>query len=1148
MPEYNEVLAAARAAVDAADEARRSAASATDRLTRTTAERDALQRALGPHDRRVIAAERAVAEARSAVEGARARANRAGRIEQTAVRQFGRLADPREQIGRLPDNMPLLLMPMRIETRFVGDELLVRVYPDVWAADAFEPRLSEVEVASGARYWSAVWASGGTRDGRLAAWRGLVRSHGSGRAAWIVRELQPDNAPEAPEKADPADVILVVASDDPLPANDRPAAATYWAAVWRAEGDATGTAAAEHALEADLGQTGAEAVRAQPPGNLAENPPPPHRRSDVGVTVAFLELPSVADVDARRASWTQAPRAHLLPERLVLLGYSGDTQVLEEIGAPVPATLVVGPDPSASPDEQLRIEDGELKVPDDLRWLVDFDEAVAQGMGFRVALTAATRGGFGRLLVVGLRLKADATTNGTDLSTLLTHHLHSRAGFGLVPQGTPTNNTEAMAAGHDRNDDPDRSFIDWFERPDFRVADGDWRAKRDGQWLAELIGIEPEVLLHAPYADATDQREGRAANVALWQATWGYFLETVMAPVLDGETIDATREFFVGYVSGRGAVPALRIGRQPYGVLPTTAFSRLRWEPDIDLTGRTVAPGPAYLARLDALLRVMGGDWNAMAGGVRHVRSEGDAHRTLLDVLGLHAASVEFHQRYAESVEDLFNRLNLDGSGGVFVAALIALGMEQRGMELLARLGYDGADRAPDILRRLFLGRQHELRGPLVDDRPLSETDPVRAYTDDGHNYLTWLRDAASTSLETLRREDGFTDERPPTALLYLLLRHALLLGWWDTSIRLRVDAEVYGEPDVLLARHEAPFVHVAGEPQAMESRWAHLYSTEVRVTDREDQLVADYIPQVLGEHRATRHLAEQIQAIDLLREVPTARLERVLAEHLDCATYRLDAWRLGLVNVRLKQMRYPGVGGEGEEVVRGGVHIGCYGWLEEVRREPRRLTPVTDLDDELAAEFAPPSSAPLMRDSTNGGYVHGPSLNHATTAAVLRAGYLTGATPANPHTMAVNLSSRRVRLALSLLEGVRNGLALGALLGYQFERGLHDRHSLAEVDRFIYPLRKAFPLRADRLSDTATGTEVPIDAIEARNVLDGLELARHTGLPGRQNYPFGLPGLPAAGPAESAAIDAEVDRLRDASDAIADLALAEGVHQAVLG
>src|SRR5436189_977002 len=113
----------------------------------------------------------------------------------------------------------------------------------------------------------------------------------------------------------------------------------------------------------------------------------------------------------------------------------------------------------------------------------------------------------------------------------------------------------------------------------------------------------------------------------------------------------------------------------------------------------------------------------------------------------------------------------------------------------------------------------------------------------------------------------------------------------------------------------------------------------------------------------------------------------------------------------------------------------------------------------------------------------------HAGAASVLRAGYIASAGQSNPDTLAVNLSSDRVRVALTLIEGIRNGQSLGALLGYRFERGLHDDFTFAEVDKFIYPLRKAFPLVADAMASTKTDPNIPIEAIEARNVLDGKKL-----------------------------------------------------------
>ena len=120
---------------------------------------------------------------------ARADHDRLSQLEQGIFNRFGELTDPRKQLTNLDDQYPILLMPLRIETRWRVQErqLWVRVYPDDVAVDSFEPTLSEVEVASGQRFWTMMWAAGGVEDQQRAAWRGLVTSHGVGRAAWIWR-------------------------------------------------------------------------------------------------------------------------------------------------------------------------------------------------------------------------------------------------------------------------------------------------------------------------------------------------------------------------------------------------------------------------------------------------------------------------------------------------------------------------------------------------------------------------------------------------------------------------------------------------------------------------------------------------------------------------------------------------------------------------------------------------------------------------------------------------------------------------------------------------------------------------------------------------------------------------------------------------
>ena len=47
--------------------------------------------------------------------------------------------------------------------------------------------------------------------------------------------------------------------------------------------------------------------------------------------------------------------------------------------------------PTATGADQLTpTADGDLTIPDDLRWIADFDRAVEVGMGLKVPLTAAT--------------------------------------------------------------------------------------------------------------------------------------------------------------------------------------------------------------------------------------------------------------------------------------------------------------------------------------------------------------------------------------------------------------------------------------------------------------------------------------------------------------------------------------------------------------------------------------------------------------------------------------------------------------------------------------------------------------------------------------------------------------------------------------
>ena len=73
-------------------------------------------------------------------------------------------------------------------------------------------------------------------------------------------------------------------------------------------------------------------------------------------------------------------------------------------------------------------------------------------------------------------------------------------------------------------------------------------------------------------------------NTALWEATWGYFLlqmlwvgeKTNESPLTDDD-IAWARSYFIDYVRASGPLPTIRFGKQPYGILPVTSFNA--WQP-----------------------------------------------------------------------------------------------------------------------------------------------------------------------------------------------------------------------------------------------------------------------------------------------------------------------------------------------------------------------------------------------------------------------------------------------------------------------------------------------------------------------------------------------------------------------------------------
>jgi hypothetical protein len=134
-----------------------------ERIKRLELEKQRIARGEGTRSDAFQALAREQDELRQTTLAQRARLEEASTRAQGLIDAFGEFTDPRTNLARLSDSYPILLLPVRIETRFKtlddgGGEprhqLWVRVFPDECSIDTFDDVLSVSEVT---RRGSCCW-------------------------------------------------------------------------------------------------------------------------------------------------------------------------------------------------------------------------------------------------------------------------------------------------------------------------------------------------------------------------------------------------------------------------------------------------------------------------------------------------------------------------------------------------------------------------------------------------------------------------------------------------------------------------------------------------------------------------------------------------------------------------------------------------------------------------------------------------------------------------------------------------------------------------------------------------------------------------------------------------------------------------------
>ncbi|MFD6275782.1 hypothetical protein ACFWFI_09445 [Streptomyces sp. NPDC060209] len=885
------------------------------------------------------------------------------------------------------------------------------------------------------------------------------------------------------------DEIHVDSHETALTAAERTATDAYLKEVAAAGDDQDKRAAAWRQLVASIGPgRAAWTTKARPTEATAPQTP---SSGDGG---AAAPGPPAGEPPLRDSAWTRPARCYVLPDRLVFSGYqvTGDGQIgiaWRQEGEPVPETLDVGLGPSATAPPL---------------WLTDFTEAVKVGMGVRVPLGDLPRH-FALLTVAGVRSAPSQDTAGL-VGTLLEAH-RCTDGLAVLPTGTPTNNTTRTRSAWRTLTPPAPPEQIAGQHAAYR-PDSHQAAARvahalgpgAGSVLAEvtdgLAEDDHDLLLHL-----------HAAVGALTAASTNWRSFDNEGNVTPHPDLLFLVSHFVDHVRGRGPLPTVRVGRQPYGILPTTS---------LDL-------------------------W----------------HGTEVDLRILNHIS-EF-RTYAESNGW---RAPQAGAGGDPDAVI---------NDLLHRL---------PASRRLRYILQTPVPAPPEQVPPDTPTGSIPH-----RSGFAWSLPPGLEEVPPGPPQE-FTVAEETTPELREVLGHAPLRGMWDwwqeTASLLSAQHEL---PPERLERFNAFKGVIDG---ASTGKLGLLYHLAIMVIRLHHQRLQDRLTSGGSVEPAVRLLDDQVTAgtgvtpdsydwiclaFGELAEVEDRiggdlpRVERLLMEVLDTQTYRLDAWMTSAASARLDKLRSnsPSV-----------THLGAYGWVtdvgpreegetgtgegategeapaEEVVAEGAAPAEEVSTEGELPAEGAAPAEGEVPAEETGGvdndsgaagakqtndGYLVAPSMHHATTLAVLRSGWLSHA---DRQAFDVNLASSRVRRALAVVDGIRSGQTLSALLGYSLERGLHD----ARLDALIDVLRSRYPTPG-LVDPNAEGGEEARTAIAARDIVDGQALLDDWLAHGRDLGALEL-GTAAAPLLDQAA--PLVVELEATVDAVGDLLLAESVHHLVAG
>lgn len=769
-------------------------------------------------------------------------------------------------------------------------------------------------------------------------------------------------------------------------------------------------------------------------------------------------------------------------------------------------------------------KDGRLEIFDTASdWISDFEQAVEKGMAFKIKADDGDSSDFKiedsyeKIIVTGYYDDNNPNESVKHLRELIANHLYTE-GLSFLDYGTPTNNLgEAKSAFSIRDEfDPIASF-----EPMIKGSSLVWENNKDlalqsrGVKLAHCLGLPASTFKHLGKAAVQESPFAFLLQKLSWFALGGATLKMLFGDLISNTAHETLWRHYTKYVRAKGPLEAIKIGDQPYGILPVTRVKKVN----------TTEDTTTILEKTYSILQALFEEWkkfgqeegesqkNPLHRIIPNLFNEADTaskqekntwfQQRLVDVLKMEPSSDalyvnikkynavrgKIHQWYGwdislptplstlplAQVYELLSKYNLTDLQSDFSAlTTIKEDLETLLKDFLEKKNFDTT-----VLHAPLLSFQNIKEEPKKQEIPLEDHDiPLFPKDDEIDQLARFIEDWENNSnANELNYYEGSTSLF--TDLIFRGFSNAISL--YERTVQFRPSNED------LIGYRKLQIGKISNKDKASASEvLIEIYQSTDGITFSSENPIkisapfAGTIPKFHVKEgdqvRAGMPLFDiiSIPERNSLKEELFKDLKTILAAYkntspeerkqalndiLDLNSYRLDAWITSFATARLDALR---------TVQPQGIYLGAYGWVEGLKKDEKQKVE---------------NKGGIYTDTNrndDGGMIHCPTPAQSLTASLFKNSFLpylrSGDYDNNPY--ALNLTSDRVQQSHQLMQGIRQDQEIEALLGYKLERWLRDDNLHLEIEQ----LRKQFPLEVNIMNRADDESDIGFTALSVIN------------------------------------------------------------------